>query len=304
MAGKRNYYDVLGVKRDATDDEIKKAFRKLAAKNHPDAGGDEKKFAEISEAYTTLSDAKKRKEYDQLLMFGGMPGGGAGGYTYNYSGGAGANWADMFGGFDLGSIFGGGAARSNRPTKGGELTVSVDVTFDEGFSGTSRKVTYRIPSTGETQEVTVKVPAGAYDGYKQRYPGRGEYGVNGGSRGDLLVTIHVAEHPLFKRDGADVRMEWPVSMYEAALGAKVTVPMPSGGKIKVNIPAGTQSGRSFRIPRQGAPDPKNKDRVGSVYVTVQVKVPTMLSDKERKALEALSAADERDYREDVKRYGA
>ncbi len=311
MAGNQNYYDVLGVKRDATDDEIKKAFRKLAAKNHPDRGGDEKKFAEISEAYTTLSDPKKRKEYDQLLMFGGIPGSGFGGgpgrggytYTTNVDSDFFSNFADGgFGGFDFGSIFGGaaggGANRARRrPTKGRDLTMSIDVTAEEALYGGSRKVSFSSPSTGQSQTITVRIPSGAYDGGKLRVHGYGEDGVAGGEKGDLVITLNVAEHPLFKRDGADIRIEYPISMYEAALGCKISIPMPYGNDALLNIPAGTQAGRTFRIPDKGAPDIKHKGKNGSVYVTVQVKIPTMLSKKERDALEALAAADDRSYRE-------
>lgn len=322
MAGKKNYYDILGVKRDATQDDIKKAFRKLAAKYHPDAGGDEEKFKEVSEAYTTLSDADKRKEYDQLLMFGGIPGadfGGSGGrnrggYTYTGSG----DWSDIFenirngdgafGGFDFSTIFGGqpggGGARSNRPTKGGDLTMTVEVTADEAFKGAQRKVSYTIPSSGEKQTLTVKVPAGAIDGGKLRYRGRGEYGANGGPRGDLVITTKVEEHPLFKRDGADVRMDLPVSMYEAALGATVDVPTPDGATCRLKIPAGTQDGKTFRFRDLGAPNVKRKGSKGSLYVKVRVQVPTRLSAKEREALETLRDADERSYRKDVEQYGA
>lgn len=321
MAGKRNYYDILGVKRDATQDDIKKAFRKLAAKYHPDAGGDEEKFKEVSEAYTTLSDAEKRKEYDQLLMFGGIPGadfGGSGGRNrggYTYTGGA--DWSDIFenirngdgafGGFDFSSIFGGqsgSGARSNRPVKGGDLTMSIEVTADEAFKGAQRKVSYTIPSTGEKQTLTVKVPAGAVDGGKLRYRGRGEYGANGGARGDLVITTKVEEHPLFKRDGADVRMELPISVYEAALGASIDVPTPDGATCRLKIPAGTQDGKTFRFRDLGAPNVKRAGSKGALFVTVRVKVPTRLSAKEREALEALRDADGREYRKDVESNGA
>ncbi len=309
----QTYYDVLGVKRDATEDEIKKAFRKLAAKYHPDAGGDEEKFKEISEAYNTLSDKKKRQEYDQMLMFGNMPNGGAGS-TYAYSNAAGVDWSDMFDsvrngyGFDFSSIFGGNGggprAAQSRPTKGGDLTMSINVTAEEAFSGATRKVTYRVPSTGEEQSLTVKIPAGAVDGGKLRYRGRGEYGSNGGERGDLVVTTNVDEHPLFKRDGADVRLELPISAYEAALGATVDVPTPEGSAVRLKVPAGTQDGKTFRFRDLGAPNVKRKGTRGALYVTVRVKVPTMLSKKERDALETLRDADTRNYREDVERYGA
>ena len=321
MASNRSYYDILGVKRDASDDEIKHAFRKLAAKYHPDAGGDEQKFKEVSEAYTTLSDPKKRREYDQMLMIGGIPGadfGGSGGRgRYTYTTNVGGDWTDVFnsmrggdgvfGGFDFSSIFGGaGSARaaSSRPTKGRDLTIVIDVSAEEAFRGGERRTTYRVPSTGEEQTLNIKIPAGAYDGSKFRYRGRGEFGTNGGDRGDLVVTTHVAEHPLFKRDGADVRMELPVSVYEAALGATVGVPTPDGTEVRLKVPAGTQDGKTFRFPDLGAPNIKRKGTRGALYVTVRVKVPTMLTKKERDALESLRDADDRAYRKEVERYGS
>ena len=199
MAAGKTFYDILGVSKSASDKEIKSAFRKLAQKYHPDAGGDEAKFKEISEAYETLSDEKKRKEYDQMLMFGGMPGAG-GAYGGGYGAGAGASgWGDIFDsifsgngawGSDWGSGFAGaagaagagaGAGRS-RARKGGDLSLTVDVSAEDAFRGVTHKVTYRIPSTGEQQTITVSVPAGAVDGGKLRYKRRGEYGVAGGDR--------------------------------------------------------------------------------------------------------------------------
>ncbi len=311
----KNFYDVLGVQKNASDQEIKKAFRKLAQKYHPDAGGDEAKFKEISEAYDTLSDPKKRKEYDQMLMFGGIPGAGGGGYAY--SGGAGAGgWSDIFSsifngdgafGSDWASNFGGmggGARAASRPRKGSDLSLSVDVSAEDAFRGVTHKVTYRIPSTGEQQTITVSVPAGAVDGGKLRYKRRGEYGVNGGERGDLVVTTNVAEHPLFKRKGADVTMELPISVYEAALGCAVDVPTPGGATVRLKVPAGTQSGKTFRFKDMGAPDVKHRGRMGALLVKVAVQVPTSLSGEEKSALEKLRDADRRDYRADVNRYRA
>ncbi len=312
----KTFYDVLGVQKNASDQEIKKAFRKLAQKYHPDAGGDEAKFKEISEAYETLSDPKKRKEYDQMLMFGGIPGAGGGGYAY--SGGAGpGGWSDIFSsifngdgafGSDWASGFGGmgGAAgrAANRPRKGSDLSLSVDVSAEDAFRGVTHKVTYRIPSTGEQQTITVSVPAGAVDGGKLRYKRRGEYGVNGGERGDLVVTTNVAEHPLFKRKGADVTMELPISVYEAALGCSVEVPTPGGATVRLKVPAGTQSGKTFRFKEMGAPDVKHRGRTGALLVKIAVQVPTGLSGDEKTALEKLRESDQRDYRAEVNRYRA
>lgn len=314
----KNFYDVLGVSRDASDKEIKTAFRKLAQKHHPDAGGDEAKFKEISEAYDTLSDPKKRKEYDQLLMFGGIPGaGGPGGYGgYAGSGGATAGWGDIFDsifrgegafGTDWGQGFGGASAAAGartRSRKGSDLSLTVDVTAEDAFRGVTHKVTYRIPSTGEQQTITVSVPAGAVDGGKLRYKRRGEYGTAGGERGDLVVTTHVEEHPLFKRKGADVTMELPISIYEAALGCQVDVPTPGGATVRLKVPAGTQTGKTFRFKDMGAPDVKHRGHNGALLVKIAVQVPSRLTDKEREALEALRDADARDYREKVDRYRA
>ena len=320
MPQNKTFYDVLGVQRNASDDEIKKAFRKLAVKYHPDRGGDEKKFKEISEAYDTLSNPDKRKEYDTMLQFGGIPGqGGPGGArTYTYTGGAGgaSPWGDIFDSIFRGegvggsewaqnfSGFGGAGSRQPRPRKGSDLSLVVDVSAEDAFRGVTHKVTYRIPSTGEQQSITVSVPAGAVDGGKLRYKRRGEYGENGGERGDLVVTTHVAEHPLFKRKGADVTMELPISVYEAALGCAVDVPTPGGETLRLKVPAGTQSGKTFRFKEKGAPDVKRRGRTGALLVKITVQVPTQLSDEEREALEKLRDADTRDYRSKVERYKA
>lgn len=315
----KTFYDVLGVKRDASQKEIKSAFRKLAQKYHPDAGGDENKFKEISEAYETLSDEKKRKEYDQMLMFGGMPGaGGPGGGTYTYTGGPGAGgWSDIFSsifngdgafGGDWSQGFGGmggmGGRAANRPRKGEDLTLTIDVTAEDAFRGVTKTVTYRVPSTGEQQTVSVPVPAGAVDGGRIRLKRRGEYGANGGERGDLLVITHVAEHPLFKRKGADVTMTLPISVYEAALGCQIEVPTPGGRTVRLKVPAGTQTGKTFRFKEMGAPDVKHRGRTGALLVTIEVRTPDRLTDAERSAFEKLRAADQRDYRANVERYRA
>ena len=311
MPGK-NFYDVLGVKRDATQSDIKKAFRKLAAKYHPDAGGDEVKFKEVSEAYTTLSDETKRREYDQMLAFGGIPGGGFGGsggrrYTTNVDF---SQFSDIFGGAaggdgSFGDVFssffnGGGAGpQQSRPTRGNDLNTSIELSFFDAFNGATRKVTYRIPSTGESQSITVKIPAGAVDGGKLRHRGYGEYGTNGGARGDLVITTKVLDDEVYKRDGADVRMEMPVSVYDAALGASVEVPKPDGERVRLKIPAGTQNGKTFRFRNEGAPDVRSKGKRGALYVSVRVVVPTNLTEAERSAFERLRSADTRVYAKEV-----
>lgn len=314
----KSYYDVLGVSPDATSDEIRRAFRKLAAKYHPDAGGDEEKFKEVSEAYTTLSDDQKRKEYDQMLKFGGAGFGGFGSSypgagTYTYTSANGQDWSDVFNnmrsgdgafaGFDFSSIFGGGATGAQRPMRGSDLTLSISISAKEAFEGCSRTVRYTVSSTHEKETLTVNVPAGSEDGTKLRYRGRGEHGASQAERGDLLVTLKVLPDPLFRRDGADVHIDVPISMYEAALGCQIDVPTPMGETLRVKIPAGTQSGKTFRFKDRGACYIKDASKHGSFYVHVSVRVPTSLSEKERENLERLRDNDTRDYRKDVEANG-
>ena len=314
MAQQKNFYDILGVSRDASDKDIKVAFRKLSQKYHPDApGGDEAKFKEISEAYTTLSNPEKRREYDQMLMFG-MPGSGGG--SWQSTGGAG--WPDIFdsmfngGGFNV--DFGGGAdpmggnpfggnpfgGRAQRvPRKGKDLTITINVSAHEALTGTERKITYRIPSTSEQASITVRVPEGAVDGGKLRYKRRGDYGQNGAERGDLIVGTRVAEDPIFKRQGADIQMQIPISMTEAALGCTIDVPTPLGKVVRLKVPAGTQTGKKFRFKDLGTKDVRHKDRTGALMVEIKVVVPTNLSSTEKDLLSKLVEEDKRSYRSEI-----
>ena len=298
MASNKSYYDILGVSKSASQDEIKKAFRKLAQKYHPDAGGDEEKFKQINEAYAVLSDPQKKAQYDRFGTVDGNPfaGYGAGGYAGGnpFGGGAGGfNWGDIFGNMANGD----GAFGSNwdfhvnRATKGKDLQASIQLTFDEAFKGCSKKVSIRIPSTGETETVTVNVPAGAVDGGKMRFRGKGEHGSGGGARGDLLVVTKVAAHPLYERDGANVVMPLDVSVAEAALGASIVVPAPDGSMVKMRVPAGSQNGAMLRVKGKGAPNVKNKAAGnGDLLIKVRVNIPKSLTAEQKAALEALRDA--------------
>ena len=367
MAPTANYYDLLGVKKTATPEEIKKAFRRLARKHHPDAGGDEEKFKEINEAYETLSDTEKRAEYDQYgQYFGGQvppgtrPGApGAGGYA-NVNVGDLGDLGDIFG-----SVFGGGfgAGRGRgparpQPQRGRDVEMRLDLTFEQAFAGTSTKVDVEgietcatcggsgaKPGTAPTvcsacggsgvtsegqgmfgfsrpcakcggsgsvvespcgacrgqgkvrvrRPVTVNVPAGANDGGKLRFRGKGEPGVNGGPAGDLYVVTHIKQHGHFGRDGADVLLELPVSIAEAALGTSINVPTPDGARVKLKIPSGTQSGKTLRIAGKGAPKLKGGGS-GDLKVKVKVVTPHHLTAAQKAALEAFSEGDAEDLR--------
>lgn len=299
MASNKSYYDILGVGKSASQDEIKKAFRKLAQKYHPDAGGDEEKFKQINEAYAVLSDPQKKAQYDRFGTVDGNPFAGYGGYGGGGNpfggagGGAGFNWSDIFGNMANGD----GAFGSNwdfhvnRAVKGKDLQASISLSFDEAFKGCSKKVSIRIPSTGETETVTVNVPAGAVDGGKMRFRGKGEFGIDGGPRGDLLVITRLAEHPLYERDGANVVMRLGVSIAEAALGASIVVPTPDGSMVKMRVPAGSQDGATLRVKGKGAPYLKGKGTgSGDLLIKVHVNVPKTLTAEQKAALEAFRDA--------------
>ncbi len=307
MAATPDYYKILGVSRTATADEIKKAFRKLARTHHPDAGGDEQKFKEINEAYEVLSDDKKRQMYDQYGtanenqipqgwgdIFGGGFGGGSGGFSGGWAeileslrrgeGGFGGDWG--FGGF-------GGQPRA---TRGQDMNVTLNVTFEEAFEGAEKRVTVRIPGKSEADTLTVKIPAGAVDGGRLRFKGKGGLGENGGEAGDLLVTTKIAAHPYYSRDKADVVVNLPVTVAEAALGAQIVVPAPDGTKVRVKVPEGTQNETILTIRGKGAPDVQKKGAFGDLKIKVMVSTPVNMNEKQKQAMEDFLAATTEDVR--------
>ena len=274
----KDYYKVLGVAKTATKDEIKKAYRKLAQRYHPDANeGDEAaetRFKEISEAHAILSNDEKRAEYDQIRSF--MEGGGERFYGFR-PGGQGSvrvNIGDLFGdggggagGFE--DLFGFGP---RRPARGQDLETSVRLTFDEAISGTTRSI----------NGANVRIPPGVRDGQRIKVAGKGGQ-VPGAGPGDLFVVVSVEPHALFAQGkNGDLHMKLPVSFTEAALGTKVTVPTLDG-QVTVKIPAGTQNGKIMRVRGKGAPRPRGG--TGDLLVTVEVQVPTRLSKQERESLE-------------------
>ncbi|MEC4271994.1 DnaJ C-terminal domain-containing protein [Adlercreutzia sp. R25] len=307
MAATPDYYKTLGVPRTATADEIKKAFRKLARKHHPDAGGDEAKFKELNEAYEVLSDEKKRELYDQYgtANESQIPHGWGGGQGFNVEdifggsggGGFGGSWADILesirhgeGAFGGNWDFGGGFGGQPQPRKGQDMNVTLNVTFDEAFNGCEKRITVRIPGKSEADTHTVKVPAGAVDGGRVRLRGQGALGENGGAAGDLLITTKIDGHPYFSRDKADVVLTLPINVAEAALGTSIVVPTPDGKKLKVKVPAGTQDGKVLTIKGKGAPDLKNKGQFGNLKIQIHVDVPTDMNDEQKKAMEDFLAA--------------
>lgn len=315
MAQTPDYYKTLGVPRDADADTIKKAFRKLARKHHPDAGGDEAKFKEINEAYEVLSDEKKRKLYDQYgtvnenqIPFGGGAWQGQGGNPFGGSGFGGfGSWGDILesirngeGAFGTEWNFGGQGQTYQarpKPQKGADKNVTMTVTFDEAFKGCEKKVRIGKAGTNEKETLSIKIPAGAVEGGRVRLKGKGAPGIQGGPAGDLLVNIHIADHPLFKRDKADVLMDVSITFAEAALGTQIVVPTPEGKKVSIKVPAGCESGTVLKVKGKGAPRlGKGATGTGDLLLTLHVAVPKTLNDKQKEALEAFQAATSEEVR--------
>ncbi|HET9655861.1 MAG TPA: DnaJ C-terminal domain-containing protein [Kineosporiaceae bacterium] len=317
----KDFYAVLGVPADASADDVKKAYRKLARKHHPDANsGDpsaEKRFKEIGEAYAVLSDPEQRQQYDAVRAMSrggarftaGGPNGGNGGFddvfstlfggaapgarnvrfTPGASGGAGGAGSPMFEDL-LGSMFGGngpgGAYRSPRgPRRGEDLTTSVNLTLRQAVEGAQLSLRVDDPQAGQ-RVINARVPPGVRDGQKVRLRGKGRPGDPGAEDGDLVVTVHVEADPVFTADGSDLRITVPITFPEAALGAQIEVPTFDGGSVRVKVPAGTPSGRTLRVRGHGVRTPK---RTGDLLVTVQVAVPQRVDGPAREALEAYAA---------------
>jgi curved DNA-binding protein len=320
QAANRTFYEVLGVGEKATTDEIKKSFKKLARTHHPDAGGDEAVFKEISEAYEVLSDEAKRKEYDNLLRYGAFTAAGgaaAGGMPFNW-GGRGGSWTvtDMGGGGgggfgSIGDLFsrmaaGEGACgtdwefggKKKKAHKGKDIQVTLEVTFEEAFKGTEKRVTVK-SSDGGNQTIDVKVPEGAVEGGKLRYKGKGTAGNNGGPAGDLLIVTSLKPHELYARSGADVLMELPLALDEAALGATIEVPAPDGSTVNLKVPAGTQEGKVFLVKGKGAKRVGGKpasSEYGDLKVRATLVVPQELNEAQKAALAAFAAAGNAEVR--------
>ncbi len=283
-----DYYATLGVSPDASDKEVTKAYRKLARKHHPDApGGNEARFKEISAAYDVVGNDSKRAAYDEARRLG------PGGYGPQMGG-----FASGPGGFsirvedlgDLGGIFGNlfGAGRPSRggvmPMRGQDLETRVRISFRDAVEGVITKVLVPDPTDGGTRQVKVRIPAGVDDDGRIRLAGTGAPGSGGGPNGDLFVIVAVTSDPDFGRQGRHVTVTVPITYPEAVLGADVKVLAHDGGTVTLRIPAGTPSGKTFRVRGRGV---KTQRGTGDLLVTVEIAVPTKLSAAERAATETL-----------------
>ncbi|MBL8814714.1 MAG: J domain-containing protein [Planctomyces sp.] len=293
---KRDFYEVLGVPRTASQEEIRKAYKKLARKYHPDVKPDDPdaqtKFAEITEANEVLSDEDKRRKYDQFGHgFAGGGGGGGGNPFEGFSGGAGFDLNDILGGMFGGGGFqrgaGGGRRSGPRPQKGQDVQTEITVPFQVAIEGGFHEIS--VQSGSKTDRLNVRIPAGIEDGKTIRLAGQGNPGAGGAPAGDLMVTVHVAPHPWFRREGKNLMIDVPLTPAEAALGAKVDVPTLTEGSVVLSVPAGSSSGAKLRLRGKGVLDQKSGER-GDQLVVLKIVMPRQLSDEAKDLMERFAAA--------------
>ncbi len=307
----KDYYETLGVAKNSTGDELKKAFRKLARQHHPDVSKDKKgaeaKFKEINEAYEVLGDPEKRKKYDTLgadwerggpqpahpgmsgfpPQRGGRPGGNQG-VEFEFGGTGFSDFFEQFfggGGGRQASPFGPGFSTQARERPGSDVEADILVTIEEAITGSRRKISLRRTGKSKVETYEVNIPAGVREGQRIRLAGQGEAGQNGALSGDLFLRVHFAQHPDFQVQGTDLIHELALAPWQAVLGCQAQVPTVEG-EVRLKIPAGTQHGQRFRLKQRGLPHGKSR---GELYVDVQIALPKELNDKERALWEQLAA---------------
>jgi curved DNA-binding protein len=316
MADGRDFYEILGVPRNASQDEIQQAYRKLARTYHPDVNSDpgaEDRFKNISEAYAVLSDPQTRRRYDAFgADFRQVPedvdpetwrrsraGAGAGQGGFGSAGGpfrsGGSPFGSAGGDIDLddllGGLFGGRTGRGFGPIPGADQEAELELTVEEAYHGGQRSVTLQ-GSDGQ-RSFDVRVPAGVTNGQRIRLAGQGGRGSNGGPPGDLYFAVRIARHPRYRVEGRDLYADLPLTPWEAALGTSVVVDTP-GGETKVKVPAGTSSGRRLRLRGRGLPHHRGK--AGDLFAEAKIMVPEKLSREERELFEQLAATSTFDPR--------
>src|SRR3954452_14675795 len=310
----RDYYDVLGVSRDASPEELQQAFRRQARRNHPDINKDpgaEERFKEINEAYSALSDPELRRKYDRFgedyrkvpddweerVGAGARSSGGRSprGGGASRPGGVGGGYGGGFEGVDiedlLGGMFGGRGRGRAGPVPGADQEAELPLTVEEAYRGGRRQITLNGPDGPRTYTVTI--PPGVTDGKRIRLAGEGGRGMGDGAPGDLYLVVRLRPHPIFRVDGKDITVELNLAPWEAALGGTVPVPTPGGGS-KVTVPAGSSTGRRLRLRGEGMPDSRGKP--GDLQAEITIMAPQQLTDRERELFSELAAASTFDPR--------
>ena len=275
-----DYYQTLGVNRGASADEIKRAYRSLAMKHHPDRGGDANMFKQIQEAYATLSDDQKRAEYDNPQPQFGGPGG------FNFQFGGGHPFEQMFGaGHPFGDLFG---FRQARQPVNRNIQLQTNINLEDAFYGKELLANIRLPS-GREQTVNIKIPQGIHEGTTLRLAGMGDDSIAGLPRGDILLTVHILEHPIFKRQGDDLLIEHEITAVQAMTGATVTVVSLDGKQLETTIPAGVQFDSVLSLVGHGMPNFNDPSRKGRLLIKIKIRIPE-LTEEQKSNLRKLNIA--------------
>ena len=301
-----DYYAALGVERGASQEQIKKAYRRLAQKYHPDVSKEpdaEERFKQIAEAYATLKDAEKRAAYDDL---GARPQGEEFRPPPEWTRQHGGNQQFSFDDVDFADLFTRFGARGGSPygehaaMPGQDFEVPVEISIDDAFRGTTLELRLSMPDYDASgrlhrvpHNVKARIPPGAIDGQRLRLPGKGSKGLNGGRQGDLYLDITLKPHPLYRATGHDLFVDLPLAPWEAALGAAVEVPTPAGA-VNLKVPAGTSSGQKLRLSGRGLP--KSRGGAGDLYAVAQIVVPPQATERERELFASLKEASSFDPR--------
>ena len=302
----KDYYQILGVPKDAMPDAIKKAYRKLAHKYHPDVSKDpkgEEQFKDASEAYKTLKDPEARAAYDKLGShrpgeefqpppdWGQQFGGGGGNFSFDE-----VDLSDLFAGLGGkgGGFRAGGQRGGNFPIRGQDYEVTAPITLEDAYRGTELDLNLSVPEYDEHGRMRrvplvfkARIPKGVTDGERLRLPGKGGKGANGGPNGNLYLTIALQPHPLYRVTGHDLYLDLPLAPWEAALGASVEVPT-LGGSVRLKVPAGTNTGQKLRLGKRGLP--KRGEGEGDLFAIVQIVVPPTPTDREKGLFKDLAEA--------------
>lgn len=271
-----DYYNLLEINKTASQEEIKKAYKRAAMKNHPDRGGDTNKFTEIQQAYETLSDPQRKQMYDQYGTDDPQKMGGFGQGGFDPFGGGGFN--DMFS-----SMFGQGFRNQVRRNR--DIQVVADVTLEEVLTGKNIPLNFRT-STGKTENITVDIPVGIEPGQTVRYKGLGDDQISNMPRGDLLVKVRVIRHPIWEREGSNLYREIDVDVFDLILGVDKEVKMLDGRTINLNIPAGTKVGAKFSVPNYGMLHRRTNHK-GKAFIIVRANIPTIQDENIRQQLESV-----------------
>lgn len=298
----KDYYKILGIKRDASQDEVKRAYKKLARKYHPDVSKEsdaEARFKEVNEAYHALNDPEKRKAYDELgsrwqqgQEFHPPPGwdGGSAGFSSEDLHGFSDFFAEIFGGHHPGQGF--HYEQRNFRMRGQDLHATIEITLDDAFHGGGRSLSLQSPDIDEkgqvhqrTRQLNVQIPRGVREGQQIRLAGQGGPGMGGGQAGDLYLEVRFVPHPLFHAEGRDIFLNLPITPWEAALGTSLSIPT-LGGRVEMRIPAGSQSGRKLRLKGRGLPGKPDGDQ----YLVLSIETPAAESDEAKAIYKKMAEA--------------